>query len=169
LVHFSTSNYGVPIPQIAYSNAVWQIQSLEETLLEQDLADPVVLKPLLRPFLTLSPLNFAGLVLALALGIASLPSLLSRHFMTPTVRDARRSAMFALLFVTLLVTAAPALAVYAKFSLLSLIGDRVAFSDLPAWMFNFGNLGLVDIWGHAATDGAAVAKACAELPDAPTT
>jgi cation/acetate symporter len=169
LVHFSMSNYGVPIPQIAYSNAVWQIQSLEETLLEQDLADPVVLKPLLRPFLTLSPLNSAGLVLALALGIASLPSLLSRHFMKPTVRDARRSAMFALLFVTLLVTAAPALAAYAKFSLLSLIGDRVAFSDLPAWMFNFGNLGLVDICGHAATDAAAVAKACAELPDAPTT
>ncbi|MGZ5890201.1 MAG: hypothetical protein ACXWJS_06365, partial [Hyphomicrobium sp.] len=89
--------------------------------------------------------------------------------MTPTVCDARRSAMFALLFVTLLVTAAPALAAYAKFSLLSLIGDRVAFSDLPAWMFNFGNLGLVDICGHAATDAAAVAKACSELPDAPTT
>jgi cation/acetate symporter len=169
LVHFSTSNYGVPIPQIAYSNAVWQIQSQEETLLEQDLADPVVLKPLLRPFLTLSPLNFAGLVLALALGIASLPSLLSRHFMTPTVRDARWSALFALLFVTLLVTAAPALAAYAKFSLLSLIGDRVAFTNLPAWMFNYGNLGLVDICGRAATDAAAVAKACSELPDAPTT
>ena len=154
------------MPQIAYANAVWQIQSLEETLLEQDLADPAVLKPLLRPFLSLSPLNFVGLVLGLALGMASLPSLLSRHFMTPTVRDARWSAVFALLFATLLVTAAPALAAYAKLSLLSLIGDRVALASLPAWMFTYGNLGLVEICGRAATDAAAVAKACAELPDA---
>lgn len=168
LVQVSTAKYGVPVPQLAYSNTVWQIQSLEETLLEQDLADPAVLKPLLRPFLSLSPLNFLGLVLGLALGMASLPNLLSRHFMAPTVRDARWSAVFALLFATLLITAAPALAAYVKLALLTLIGDRVALADLPAWMFTYGNLGLVDICGQAATDAAAVTKACAELPDATT-
>ncbi|HUJ38311.1 MAG TPA: hypothetical protein VLW88_11610 [Hyphomicrobium sp.] len=167
LVTFSTSNYGVPIPQIAYSNTVWQIQSLEETLLEQDLADPAVLKPLLRPFLSLTPVNFLGLTLALALGLSSLPNVLSRHFLAPAARTVRWSAVFALLFATLLITAAPALAAYAKFSLLSLIGDRVALADLPAWLFSFGNLGLVEICGRAATDAAAVAQACAQLADAP--
>ncbi len=168
LVQVSASNYGVPIPQIAYSNAVWQIQSLEETLLEQDLADPAVLKPLLRPFLSLSPVNFLGVVLGLALGLSSLPNVLARHFMSPTVHAARWSAVFALLFAALLITAAPALAAYAKLSLLSLIGDRVALTDLPAWIYTYGNLGLVDICGRAATDAATVAKACAELPDAAT-
>jgi cation/acetate symporter len=168
LMQVSTAKYGVPVPQIAYANTVWQIQSLEETLLEQDLADPAVLKPLLRPFLSLSPLNFVGLTLALALGMAALPNLLSRYFMTPPVRTARWSAVFALLFATLLITAAPALAAFAKLSLLSLIGDRVALANLPAWMFTYGNLGLVEICGRAATDAAAVVKACAELPDATT-
>jgi len=172
LVHFSTSNYGVPIPQIAYSNTVWQIQSLEEALLEQDLADPAVLKPLLRPFLSLSPVNFLGLILGLALGLASLPNVLSRHFLAPTVppnvHAARWSAVFALLFAALLITAAPALAAYAKLSLLSLVADRIALADLPAWMFSFGNLGLVEICGRAATDVAAVTQACSGLPDATT-
>jgi cation/acetate symporter len=168
LVSFSTSNYGVPIPQIAYSNTVWQIQSLEETLLEQDLADPAVLKPLLRPFLSLTPVNFLGLTLALALGLSSLPNVLSRHFLATAVHTARCGAVFALLFATLLVTAAPAFAAYAKFSLLSLIGDRVSLADLPTWLFSFGNLGLVEICGHAATDTATVAQACSQLPDGPT-
>jgi cation/acetate symporter len=168
LVQVSTAKYGVPVPQIAYANTVWQIQSLEEALLEQDLADAAVLKPLLRPFLSLSPLNFVGLTLGLALGLAALPNLLSRHFMAPPVRSARWATVFALLFAALLITAAPALAAYAKLSLLSLIGDHIALANLPTWMFTYGNLGLVEICGRAATDAAVVAKACSELPDATT-
>jgi len=168
LVQVSTADYGVPVPQIAYSNAIWQAQSLEESLLEQDLADPAVLKPLLRPFLSLTPTNFFGVVLALSLGMAALPSVLSRHFLAPNAHAARWSAAFALLFGTLLITAAPALAAYAKVALLSLIGDRISLSALPAWIFSFGNLGLAEICGRAATDAAAVAQACSQLPDAPT-
>ncbi len=168
LAEVSTAKYGVPVPQIAYANTVWQIQSLEEALLEHDLADPAVLKPLLRPFLSLSPLNFIGLTLGLALGLTALPSLLSRHLAPLPFRTARWSVVFALIFATLLVTAAPALAAYAKLSLLSLIGERAALASLPAWIFTYGNLGLVEICGRAATDAAAVAKACAELPDATT-
>jgi len=168
LVQVSTADYGVPVPQIAYSNAIWQAQSLEETLLEQDLADPAVLKPLLRPFLSLTPVNFFGVVLALSLGMTALPSVLSRQFFAANVRVARWSAAFALLFGTLLITAAPALAAYAKVALLSLIGDRISLSALPPWVFSFGDLGLVEVCGRAATDAAAAAKACSRLPDAPT-
>jgi cation/acetate symporter len=168
LVQVSTTDYGVPVPQIAYSNAIWQAQSLEENLLEQDLADPEVLKPLLRPFLSLTPMNFFGVVLALSLGMTVLPSVLSRHFLAPNAHVARWSAVFALLFGTLLITAAPALAAYAKVALLSLIGDRISLSALPSWIFSFGNLGLVEICARAATDAAAVAQACAQLPDPPS-
>ncbi len=44
----------MPVPQIAYANALWQVQGLEETLLEQDLADPAFMKPMLGPFLSLT-------------------------------------------------------------------------------------------------------------------
>ena len=165
-MQISFERYGIPVPQIAYANALWQIQGLEETLLEQDLADPAVLKPILTPFLSLTPLNFFGLVLGLALGVASLPNLLSRHFMAPTVRSARWSAVWGLLFAALILSAAPALAAYAKLSVLGMIADRTEIAQLPAWVFTYGKLGLVEICGRAATDATAAASACAALPDA---
>ena len=168
-MQISFERYGLPLPQIAYANALWQIQGLEETLLEQDLADPAVLKPILTPFLSLTPLNFFGLVLGLALGAASLPNVLSRHFMAPPVRSARWSAVWALLFAALILSAAPALAAYAKLSLLGLIADRTEIAQLPVWVFTYGKLGLVEICGRAATDAAAAATACAALPDAGVT
>jgi cation/acetate symporter len=165
-VQISFERYGIPVPQIAYSNALWQIQGLEETLLEQDLADPAVLKPILTPFLSLTPLNFLGLVLGLALGVASLPNVLSRHFMAPTVRAARWSAVWGLLFAALILSAAPALAAYAKLSVLGMIADRTEIAQLPTWVFTYGKLGLVEICGRAATDAATAVSACAALPDA---
>jgi cation/acetate symporter len=165
-VQLSAEWYGLPVPQIAYANALWQIQGLEETLLEQELADPAVMKPMLTPFVSLTPLNFLGLVLGLALGAASLPSVLSRHFMAGPVRTARWSAVWALLFALALVTAAPALAAYAKLSVLKLVAERIDLAHLPEWVFAYGRLGLVEVCGAAATDTATVAKACAALPDA---
>jgi cation/acetate symporter len=165
-IQISFERYGIPVPQIAYANALWQIQGLEETLLEQELADPAVLKPILTPFLLLTPLNFCGLVLGLALGVASLPNVLSRHFMATTVRSARWSAVWALLFVALILSAAPALAAYAKLVVLGMIADRTEIAQLPAWVFTYGKLGLVEICGRAATDVATAASACAALPDA---
>jgi cation/acetate symporter len=165
-VQLSAEWYGLPVPQFAYANTLWQIQGLEETLLEQDLADPAVMKPMLTPFLSLNPLNFLGLVLGLAVGTASLPNVLSRHLMVEPVRAARWSAVWGLFFAALLLTAAPALAAYAKRAVLTLIADRTDLASLPAWIFTYGKLGLVEVCGRAATDAAAVAAACAEVPDA---
>jgi len=165
-VALSFEYYGLPVPQMAYANALWQVQGLEETLLERDLADPAVLKPMLISFLSLSPLNFLGIVLGLALGTASLPNLLSRHFMTGRVRAARWSAVWALLFAVLFLSAVPALAAYAKLALLTLIAEGIELANLPAWIFTYGKLGLVEICGQAASDAAAVKNACAALPDA---
>lgn len=165
LVQLSAQWYGLPVPQLAYANALWQIQGLEETLLEQDLADPAVMRPMLSAFVQLTPINFMGIVLGLAAGVASLPSLLS-HFTSKPVRTARWSAVWGLIFVALFLTLAPAVAAYAKLSFITLISDRTPLANLPAWIFIYGKLGLVEVCGRAATDTAAIAKACAELPDA---
>ena len=47
-----------------------------------------------------------------------------------------------------------------------LLADRTPIAELPAWIFTYGKLGLVEVCGHAATDVAAIAQACAALPDA---
>ena len=167
-VQVSVQRYGLPVPQIAYANALWQVQGLEETLLEQDLADPALMKPMLGPFLSLSSANVLGVILGIAAGMACLPHVLARHCLGPDVRVARWSAVWALAFAALLLTAAPALAAYAKLALLSLIGDHTELAALPAWIYTYGKLGLVEICGHPATNAAAVAGACAALPDAST-
>jgi cation/acetate symporter len=166
LVMLSASWYGLPVPQIAYGNALAQLQGLEENLLEQELADPAYMKPMMTAFLTMTPLNFAGIVLGLALGVAALPSLLRRQGAAAgTAREARWSAFWALLFVAFLLTLAPVAAAYAKLQIATLIGDRTPIANLPAWVFTYGKLGMLQICGQAATDAAAVARACAALPD----
>ncbi len=166
LVQLSAAWYGLPVPQLAYANALWQIQGLEETLLEQDLADPAYMKPMLTAFVTLNPMNFLGIVLGLAAGVAALPSLLTAQLTSPRVREARWAAVWGLVFVALFLTLAPAIAAYAKLTFIRLLADRTPLADLPGWIFTYGKLELVEVCGHAATDVATIAQACAALPDA---
>jgi cation/acetate symporter len=166
LVMLSAAWYGLPVPQIAYGNALAQLQGLEESLLEQELADPAYMKPMMTAFLTLTPLNFAGIVLGLALGVAASPSLLRRQVVAVgTSREARWSALWALVFVAFLLTLVPVAATYAKLQIATLIGDRTPIADLPAWVFTYGKLGMLHVCGQPATDPGAVAQACAALPD----
>jgi cation/acetate symporter len=165
LITLALQKYGLPVPQIAYGKALWQIQNFEESLLEQELADPVFMKPMLTSFLTLSPLNFFGIVVGLAAGLASLPSVLSRHMLIGPVRQARWSTVWALLVAGLLLAALPACAAFTKLNLYASIAEGMKLGDLPAWIFAYGKLGLVQICGQAATDAATVARACADVPD----
>ena len=64
-----------------------------------------------------------------------------------------------------MLTLAPAVAAYAKLSFIQLLADRTPIAELPAWIFTYGKLGLVEICGRAATDAAAAAQACAALPE----
>jgi cation/acetate symporter len=160
--------YGLPVPQIAYSKALWQVQGLEETLLEQELADPAFMKPLLGSFLSLTTTNVLGIILAIATGLACLPHVLSRYFMQTDTPAARWSAVWALGFAAVLISTAPVLGIYAKHALFSLIGAKTQLSALPEWIFTYGKLGFVEVCARAATDVATVTAACAALPDAPT-
>ena len=166
LVALSMQWYGIPIPQLAYGHALGQVQGIEQTLLEQEIADPAVMKPMLTAFVTLTPANFLGIVLGLAAGLAVLPSMLPAQLTAVPARQARRAALWGLIFVAALLTLMPAVAAYAKLSLIQLLADRTPIADLPAWIFTYGKLGLVEICGRAATDAATAAQACAALPDA---
>ena len=166
LVVLSAQWHGLPLPQIAYASALWQVQGLEETLLEHDLADPAYMKPLLGSFLSLNPTNVLGIILGLATGLASLPHLLSRHCTQETPHKARTTAVWALFFAVLFLTAAPVAGVYAKHALFTLIAARSEFAALPGWIFSYGKLGLVEICGVPAISADAVAAACAAIPDA---
>ena len=116
LVVLSARWYDLPVPELAYANALWQVQGLEEKLIEQDLADPAVMRPMLTAFLALTPVNFLGVVLGLAAGVAALPSMLPAQLATVSARHARHAALWGLGSVVLLLTLMPAVAAYAKLS-----------------------------------------------------
>lgn len=168
LLIVSAQWYGLPVPELAYANSIWQLQGIEENLLEQDLADPGFMKPLMTPFLALTPLNFVGIILGIAAGIAVLPSLLFPPIAETSARKARHTAVWGLGFVALLLTLAPAIATFVRQSIATLIADRTPIADLPGWIFVYGKLGLVQVCGVAARSAAEVAQACAALPEAST-
>ena len=91
-------------------------------------------------------LNFLALVLCLMMGTASMPHVLTRCYTTPSVAETRRSVTWALFFIVLLYTAAPALAVLVKFEVLNhLVG--LPIDNLPQWVRRWSHMdgGLVSI------------------------
>jgi len=77
--------------------------------------------------------NFLALVLCLMMGTAALPHVLVRYYTTPSVSSTRHSVFWTLLFIMLIYTAVPALAVLVKYDIYSsLVGSE--FSRLPAWV-----------------------------------
>ena len=89
-------------------------------------------------------LNFISLVFCLMLGTAALPHVLTRYYTTPSVREARRSVFWSLLFILALYLTAPAYAAFAKYEIYAnLAGSAIA--DLPSWVGAWGKVGLVSI------------------------
>jgi cation/acetate symporter len=81
---------------------------------------------------------------ALMLGTAGLPHVIVRFFTVPKVKDARKSAGYALLFIAILYTTAPAVAAFGMYNMLnSANGKEIA--DLPQWMSNWQKTGLITI------------------------
>ena len=77
--------------------------------------------------------NFLALVLCLMMGTAALPHVLVRYYTTPSVAETRSSVFWTLLFIMLIYTAVPALAVLVKYDIYSsLVGSE--FTRLPSWV-----------------------------------
>ena len=91
------------------------------------------------------------ITLALMVGTAGLPHVIVRFFTVPKVRDARTSAGYALLFIAILYTTAPAVGAMARYNLLTTIqpgeigaaDGNLAYDERPDWMHTWENTGLV--------------------------
>lgn len=79
---------------------------------------------------------------ALMLGTAGLPHVIVRFFTVRKVRDARISAGYALLFIAILYTTAPAVAAFARANLLETV-DNTEYTELPEWFQNWEGTGLI--------------------------
>ena len=77
--------------------------------------------------------NFLALVFCLMVGTAALPHILIRYYTVPTVREARRSVAWSMLFILLLYLTAPALAVLVKYEVFTQVVGT-SFSQLPEWL-----------------------------------
>jgi len=83
--------------------------------------------------------EFLTLMFCLMAGTAGMPHLLVRFYTTPTVREARQSVTWALLFIVLLYISAPSLALSLKHEVLhAVVGLR--FDDLPRWISEWSKL-----------------------------
>ena len=79
---------------------------------------------------------------ALMLGTAGLPHVIVRFFTVPKVRDARISAGWALLFIAILYTTAPAVAVFARTNLITTV-DNAEYAEVPSWFKSWETTGLL--------------------------
>ena len=79
---------------------------------------------------------------ALMVGTAGLPHVLVRFYTVPKVSGARSSAGWALLFIAMLYTTAPAVAAFARTNLLSVIPE-IAYTDVPEWFSKWESTGLI--------------------------
>lgn len=79
---------------------------------------------------------------ALMLGTAGLPHVIVRFFTVPKVKDARKSAGYALVFIALLYTTAPAVAAFARANMIDTISG-VEYAEAPAWVKNWEKADLI--------------------------
>jgi cation/acetate symporter len=174
IVILSTKKYGIPIPELTYGAAIAEIGVREAQLVKDGLAvlctqqacPPGTLRPHIQPFMNYTPLNYFGIIFCMMVGTASLPHILMRYFTTPSVREARQSVAWSLLFIFLLYFSAPAYAAFSKLEVYTnIIGSNI--DALKPWIFTWGELGLIKICGKDAGSLQAAIDACKAIAGHP--
>ena len=151
------------IPQLAYGDAVARLIELEKlhgvgVLMPtaEAAAQATGLKALTVPHAAagttaIDSWRFITLTLCMMAGTASLPHILMRYFTTPSVRAARQSVAWSLLFIFLLYFTAPALATFTKIQVLdpnfatSIIGKSIAEVTALDWIRNWSEVGFLKV------------------------
>lgn len=100
---------------------------------------------------TKSKIDVFFITAALMLGTAGLPHVIIRFFTVPKVKDARKSAGYALLFIAILYTTAPAVAVFARTNLMETVVEK-PYKEMPGWFYNWENTDLI-AWTDKNGDG----------------
>ncbi|ACY50370.1 cation acetate symporter [Vibrio diabolicus] len=136
---------GNPLPQIGLGST---IQGTDVYLLDR--LDQVVTELGFSEYTTQvrgSTLNMFVYTMSLMIGTAGLPHVIIRFFTVPKVRDARTSAGWALVFIAILYTTAPAVSAMARLNLMDTVnpapGQHLAYDERPDWFKNWETTGLL--------------------------
>ncbi len=89
-----------------------------------------------------STIDVFAITAALMAGTAGLPHVMVRFYTVPKVRDARLSVGWALVFIAILYTAAPAVAVFARANLLNTVSEQ-PYQAMPDWFSKWEDTGLI--------------------------
>ena len=100
---------------------------------------------------TKSMIDIFCITAALMFGTAGLPHVIVRFFTVPSFKDARKSAGYALIFIALLYTTAPAVSAFARMNLIDSIQDQ-DYAKSPQWFKNWEEIGLI-AWKDKNQDG----------------
>ncbi|HBH61498.1 MAG TPA: cation acetate symporter [Nitrospiraceae bacterium] len=99
-----------------------------------------------------STIDVFMITFALMVGTAGLPHIIIRFFTTPTIKGARASAGWALLFIAILYTTAPAVASFARLNMIKTL-HNTSYAEAPSWFKNWEKTGLI-AWKDKNGDGA---------------
>jgi len=137
-IFISIQMTGNPIPQLGFgsegSDGIYLLEKLDG--LSRDLG--------FHEYTTgsKSKLDVFFITAALMIGTAGLPHVIVRFFTVKKVSDARKSAGWALLFIAILYTTAPAIAVFARTNLIETVSEK-KYEDMPVWFENWEKTGLL--------------------------
>lgn len=151
----NAQGFGI-IPHFSYGDAVQRIGELEGQLGLAAAAEAmpglsVLTTPHNAPGGGMDSWKFVTLAICMMCGTASLPHILMRYFTTPSVRSARKSVAWSLLFIFLLYFTAPALATLTKLQLLdetlptAIIGKEIATVMSLEWIQNWSAVGMLAV------------------------
>ena len=140
---------GIPIPQIglgaevADGSGLSVLQKLDNTLVELGFA----------PYTEgmKSKIDVFAITMALMIGTAGLPHVIVRFFTVPKVSDARKSAGYALLFIALLYTTAPAVGAFARLNFVDTV-HNTQYTEVAGWFKSWEDIGLIG-WQDKNNDG----------------
>lgn len=143
---------GNPIPQlglgatVADGSGLSVLAKLDKTLLDLGFS----------PYTegSKATIDVFAITMALMVGTAGLPHVIVRFFTVPKVSDARLSAGYALIFIALLYTTAPAVAAFARLNFIETI-NNTAYAEAPGWFKNWEDIGLIG-WVDKNEDGKSV-------------
>ena len=146
---------GNPIPQLGLGSVVAEGQNAGIYLLEAidkihtDLGFPEYTAAFVDG--KKSMIDVLAITVALMVGTAGLPHVIIRFYTVPSVKAARWSAFWALAFIGILYTTAPAIAAFARVNLIQTLNEST-YAAAPAWFKNWEQTGLVG-WMDKNGDG----------------
>mgnify|MGYP006266416089 CR=1 FL=1 len=138
-IFISLQMTGNPIPQLGFgsrmTDGTYLLEKLNQLSVDLGFAEYTNVD-------TSNLTNMFFITAALMMGTAGLPHVIVRFFTVPKVKDARISAGWALVFIAILYTTAPAVSAFARTNLIETVSEA-PYSNLPSWFSNWENTGLL--------------------------